>query len=190
MGFLVSESTQRFPKDGKPSEGSSVVCKGDGWFAARDSCFKPLEHPKTHEKAMEYCNEASTEVESQEGRTRLAFIKTAEEQALVTAEMTKREDESRQQFEKLYKRQWEGANDWIVWLGAQRVPGTNTFKWDDGSEMNWTNWAPNEPKGWQSGADCVVLSTLFRSHSQNAKWATVSCKNNLDIPLCQKEILK
>ena len=39
-----------------------------------------------------------------------------------------------------------GINDQLTWLGAESVSGS-TFRWEDGSPWDYTNWAPGR---WQS----------------------------------------
>lgn len=168
---------KNFPKEQmtpKPTRvhNSSSFCKGKGWFKVKDSCFKQLQFPKTHEKAAQMCKQLKSKGEKLRVKPRLAIIKTVGEQKSLTGE--------------LYN---ELSGKWSVWLGARRVHGTNTFKWDDGNEMDWTNWAHNEPKSKKTGKNCVELFAFETSNTGNntVKWRTVKCDaTHVTIPLCQK----
>lgn len=54
-----------------------------------------------------------------------------------------------------------------AFLGA-RKNGNNSFIWEDGQQLNFTYWAPNEP----SNGNCIIISRLS---SFKGKWRTIPC---------------
>jgi len=65
------------------------------------------------------------------------------------------------------------------WIGAKRqiINGLYTFRWSDKSNLEYTNWAPNNPTSATS-ADCVQLQTSFSKHTSNHGEISISSLNN------------
>lgn len=69
-----------------------------------------------------------------------------------------------------------------VWIGAFLV--NNTFKWLDGSQINYTNWHKDQPRNYNSSEFCVAMSL---SETQFGKWYDVFCTDSY-LVLCQKSL--
>ncbi len=66
-----------------------------------------------------------------------------------------------------------------IWIGLTN--NTNKFKWNDGTEFSFTNWADKSPTK-QIGNNCVQI---VPEHSSRGKWVDEPCdKKNLVV--CQK----
>jgi hypothetical protein len=73
-----------------------------------------------------------------------------------------------------------------IWLGAKKSD-SNAFKWTDGSNMKFTNWAENNPTT-ESNTECVEMKSkfsFFGSEKFEGKWANVPCLKKALI-VCQK----
>ncbi len=66
-----------------------------------------------------------------------------------------------------------------VWIGAKY--SSNKFKWTDGSEVSFTNWAEGSPSNTAKKA-CVQM---VPEGSSMGKWVDVTC-NKKNLVVCQK----
>ncbi|RUS76015.1 hypothetical protein EGW08_016220 [Elysia chlorotica] len=46
-----------------------------------------------------------------------------------------------------------------VWLGMTDIETEGTWLWEDGDELDYSNWANGEPNNWGPGEDCAVLKS-------------------------------
>jgi hypothetical protein len=98
----------------------------------------------------------------------LASIKTASEQQFLTE----------------YIFNISGAEN-NIWLGAERIGDENEFLWNDGSSLDYSNWAEGSPTN-DSRRNClIILSGLAYGNSQIGKWKDITCASGNWI-LCQK----
>ena len=44
-----------------------------------------------------------------------------------------------------------------AWIGFSDGGIEGTFAWNDGSEVDYTNWIGGEPNDWGTGEDCTVI---------------------------------
>jgi hypothetical protein len=61
-----------------------------------------------------------------------------------------------------------------IWLEAKRLK-SSTFKWSDGSDMKYTNWAENNPTT-ESNTECVKMKSKFSffvNEKSEGKWTNV-----------------
>ncbi|CAG5125361.1 unnamed protein product, partial [Candidula unifasciata] len=65
-----------------------------------------------------------------------------------------------------------------AWIGLQD-PLENTFTWEDGTPVQYTNWNPGEPNNLDN-ADCVLMS------ASNGKWTVVTCDRVVQMYICKK----
>jgi hypothetical protein len=73
-----------------------------------------------------------------------------------------------------------------IWLGAKKSD-SNAFKWNDGSNMKFSNWAENNPTT-ESNTECVEMKSkfsFFGLENFQGKWANVPCLKKALI-VCQK----
>jgi hypothetical protein len=77
----------------------------------------------------------------------------------------------------------EAENGWLFerlvevgldrpWIGLSDAEQEDTFLWVDGSPLDFSNWAPNEPNdfGLEGGEDCIAFWT------QGATWNDENCR--------------
>ena len=57
------------------------------------------------------------------------------------------------------------------WVPATDEDSEGTFKWLDGSLLEWSYWSGDEPNNWGNQEDCVVSGN-------NGKWNDISCSSN------------
>ncbi|KAG2486015.1 hypothetical protein HYH03_015328 [Edaphochlamys debaryana] len=78
---------------------------------------------------------------------------------------------------------YEGR-DVYVWLGASDAEQEGRFKWRDGSDLTFTQWAEGQPDGRYGGEDCVAASFRLAGSlgsglrevvSPRASWLDVGC---------------
>jgi hypothetical protein len=55
--------------------------------------------------------------------------------------------------------------DHRLWLGARRSPHDGTWRWPNGAELEYLNWAQGRPSG---EGDCVEMT-------ENGTWSDVAC---------------
>ncbi|XP_056286930.1 C-type isolectin Sp-CL4-like [Pseudoliparis swirei] len=65
------------------------------------------------------------------------------------------------------------------WIGAERS-GTG-FKNEDGTELKFTNWLPNQPDNWRGNENCVEANV-----GGWGMWNDVNCRVRLAF-LCEKK---
>ncbi len=80
-----------------------------------------------------------------------------------------------------------------VWIGAKR-DNNKTFIWEDGSEMEFSNWSEGSPSE-DIEINCVQMDSKFtnqlnsdeisRIQSIEGAWSDVTCKKR-NLVLCQK----
>jgi len=89
----------------------------------------------------------------------------------------------------LAKIETEEENDFLTenfsgynnWLGANDRHYEGSFRWTDGSPVNFTGWAYNEPNNSGGGEDCVHM---FKSKSN--KWNDNDCAEKFFF-ICERE---
>ncbi|KAK6167814.1 hypothetical protein SNE40_021753 [Patella caerulea] len=79
--------------------------------------------------------------------------------------------------ETVYSQKW--------WIGLKDEDGTNTYKWSDGSDVNYSNWNDSQPDFTYAGKDddCVILeepTSLF-------KWNDFNCIHNSITYICERQ---
>jgi len=84
---------------------------------------------------------------------------------------------------KLPKIETAGENQWIasvndgsIWLGATDVASEGNFKWNDGSNLSYSNWASGEPNNYGSGEDYVHMysnGTWNDQDDENYNWVVM-----------------
>lgn len=62
-----------------------------------------------------------------------------------------------------------------IWIGLEK--GSGQWKWNDGDPLNYTNWAPGEPKD-----DPNDLCGIMRR--SDGKWIACDCNERLAF-ICQ-----
>ena len=72
------------------------------------------------------------------------------------------------QEENVYVQQRHGGEK--AWIGLNDVTTEGRFIWTDGSAVNFTNWAKNQPNNFHN-QDCVHTLGV----SKNYKWNDVPC---------------
>merc|ERR1719150_2793431 len=101
-------------------------CPGGGWvpFFRFNVCYKFFKGQRTYDSAKRLCKEQGGE------QAELAIASDIGRNNKITYSFT----------------------DEIVWLGGGKrwvdLPGGGlgqTWTWDDGTQMSYTNWIPNEP---------------------------------------------
>ena len=77
-----------------------------------------------------------------------------------------------------------------VWIGLSRsnnsTPGT--FTWSDKTQVTWTNWAVENPRGSWTGDNCVYMN-LQRTTKDLMYWKVGNC-NKEKLFICKKIISK
>jgi Lectin C-type domain len=68
-----------------------------------------------------------------------------------------------------------------VWIGLVR--SGNSFAWEDGTKLDYTNWAPGEP----DERDCAVMVGPFGTQGQQGMWADSRCSSMYEEIICQKK---
>jgi hypothetical protein len=68
-----------------------------------------------------------------------------------------------------------------VWIGLVR--GGTAFAWEDGTKLDYTNWAPGEP----DDRDCAVMVGPFGTQGKQGMWADSRCSSQYEEIICQKK---
>jgi len=68
-----------------------------------------------------------------------------------------------------------------VWIGAKNNSNWAKFKWDDDSDLGFTNWAEGSPSNI-TGNNCVQIAP---EGSSKGKWVDEPC-NKKNLVICQK----
>ncbi|CAH1774414.1 unnamed protein product [Owenia fusiformis] len=74
----------------------------------------------------------------------------------------------------------------IIWIGLRDDLQEGDFAWSDGTFLNYTNWATDNPRTSPDGddLDCVVLSNNF------VGWQNINCDNSSHGILCKRDAIK
>jgi hypothetical protein len=123
--------------------------------------------PENYNEAEKVCNLEYNKSEQTFVPT-LASIKTASEQ----------------QFLNEYIFNISGAEN-NIWLGAEKIGDENEFLWNDGSSLDYSNWAEGSPTDDLRRNCLTMLSGFTYGNSQIGKWKDITCANGNWI-LCQK----
>jgi hypothetical protein len=152
-------------------------CGSGGWVAFEDEkCFKFVNRVVTYEEAEQTCNNQARSSPTLNFLPTLVSIKSQEEQ----------------QFLEKYLFEKNGALD-SVWISAKRKTDNETiFEWNDGSELEYNNWAQGYPTS-NTGRKCVQIqseysfknSTNLIESSTEGKWADIPCERN-NLVVCEK----
>ncbi len=76
-----------------------------------------------------------------------------------------------------------------VWIGARFNEDKNDFVWLDGSDLEYTNWAPGYPRNDTDVDRCVIIrppGSKMEADADEAKWFDVSCYTH-KIVACQRD---
>ncbi|KAF0314018.1 Lectin BRA-3 [Amphibalanus amphitrite] len=68
-----------------------------------------------------------------------------------------------------------------TWIGLNDIETEGSFQWRDGSKVDFTNWAPEQPDDIH-GQDCVHLP--YYNNPNGAEWDDQDCENELHF-LCK-----
>lgn len=146
-------------------EDASTLCGDATWTLYRDlKCIKYIDQLTTYEGALEVCRRVIGTNDS----SPLITIKSAEEQAFVT---------------KLLFQDHQVIEN--VWLGAERGRENSLdFQWSDGSELDYTNWAPENPTD-ELEKNCTELTSHLSRQVDDGLWKNTPCARR-NLVLCQK----
>ena len=142
MSDYISDTTD-------PSDGTSAYCGGNDWVPYKDEkCFKIIEKLATHDEAETICNQEYFRTNSV--TPTLVSIKSAAEQEYLTK----------------FVFETSGVVN-SVWIGAKRRPENSTkFVWNDGSDIEFDNWAEGSPTE-ESRRGCVEMQSEFSKQFSN-----------------------
>lgn len=66
----------------------------------------------------------------------------------------------------------------MMWIGATDIDTERSFKWVDGTAMDYTNWIAGQPNNYQGNEDCMFI--------RDDGWGDGSCSQlNLTKFLCR-----
>ncbi|RWS22151.1 macrophage mannose receptor 1-like protein, partial [Leptotrombidium deliense] len=60
-----------------------------------------------------------------------------------------------------------------LWLGGQRVKGTNKWEWTDGRPVKYTRWNRGEPNNANNNENCIQFYSNGGGYS--GKWNDYPC---------------
>ena len=70
----------------------------------------------------------------------------------------------------------------MTWLGASDATSDSVWRWESGSELTFTSWAPNEP------SDCNTCNCLAVNKQWNTwLWDDKNCTNKYK-NICEKDL--
>ncbi|KAJ8036748.1 Macrophage mannose receptor 1 [Holothuria leucospilota] len=119
----------------------------EGWFQVDDMCYMTGGFSESARKnwtdAILVCKNMGAE---------LATLHSHAEQSALTAELI-------------------FAGNSPVWIGLYAAQG-ETFKWDDGSPLDFEKWARNEPNGELGDMRCVEL---LNNEDETGRWSDDNC---------------
>jgi hypothetical protein len=137
------------------------ICKDNG------KCYTVIVNPQlSWEDAEEYCGNNFT-------NGQLASIHSAFDNARICKLDCLRNSLQTVRTKLIISAGWLPFLSSNPWIGAIRF-GNHNFTWADGSDFDYTNWAPGQP----SSGNCVQVcrtTTSARTTCQEAKWATSEC---------------
>lgn len=67
-----------------------------------------------------------------------------------------------------------------IWIGLVRSFNVQRFVWEDGNNVTYLNWAPNQPVTQREPADCAYISARLdsRSNLTQVGWHNTNCTTN------------
>lgn len=68
-----------------------------------------------------------------------------------------------------------------AWIGLTRSGGGG-YAWEDGSELDFTNWASGEP----DDRECAVMRGPLASEASRGMWADASCTSKYREVICER----
>ena len=68
------------------------------------------------------------------------------------------------------------------WIGASDIDRNRVFRWLDGSQLAFSDWAQGEPSDYKQAEDCVQIND-----SKNNMWNDIRCSAKMYF-ICEKEI--
>ncbi|XP_042912717.1 macrophage mannose receptor 1 [Parasteatoda tepidariorum] len=73
------------------------------------------------------------------------------------------------------------------WIGLNDRDRESEYKWDDGTEVDFTNWEPSEPSGHSNPKeDCVNMVYISgRSDGRTGNWNDLECEQEREL-ICQR----
>jgi len=128
---------------------------GQQWHAYKSGCLRLFEDHKKWEDANQYC--ATFNVNTSGGNGRLISIFSQDENNRI-----------------VNLRSSQGFPDGEYYIGLSDLQGTGTYKWTDGTNVSFTNWNTDFPKG-----EKVVVMKMSHGNADNGKWLTRNQNNNL-----------
>ncbi|RWS21971.1 macrophage mannose receptor 1-like protein, partial [Leptotrombidium deliense] len=129
-----------------------------GWFSIGDTeCLKLFPTKKSHEESKQLCNRFGGH---------LLTIESEVKQREVSNYVRENVPESR--------------NTIWTWLGAKRLNESNTFVWDNGKQMVYTNWAMVFAN--IENTDCIQMAV---NKGNESSWFTTYCDSHLAYTVCQ-----
>ncbi|XP_052803256.1 macrophage mannose receptor 1-like isoform X2 [Mya arenaria] len=63
------------------------------------------------------------------------------------------------------------------WIGLTDAGNQMQFRWTDGSQVGYTNWASSEPNNWGNRAEDCVSMHVWPSISRNGEWNDAICED-------------
>ncbi|XP_072020213.1 macrophage mannose receptor 1-like [Amphiura filiformis] len=128
-------------------EASSTQSLGDcppGWSLFDENCYYLEQTKKTYDNARTSCEAFGA---------KLTSIHSAEEQSYHSMRVNT-------------------VNDWI-WIGFHDITDEGQFEWEDGTPVDFTNWAPGQPDNWgDAGEDCTHMRN---GETQAGLWNDLPC---------------
>ncbi|XP_077993991.1 macrophage mannose receptor 1-like [Glandiceps talaboti] len=117
-------------------------CDND-WQLHGDYCYYFGATPETFQDASDACQLLNSE---------LVSILDADEQSFISGRL----------------RYYDGD----LWIGLHDVSNEGNFEWLDGSTLEFTNWAVDEPNNYGEGEDCVEI---YRGEDKYGEWNDQDC---------------
>ncbi|KAJ6649710.1 Lithostathine-2, partial [Pseudolycoriella hygida] len=164
IGLFLTELIIRI----KCGTSADTPCEGDDWFAfEHEKCFKLVQKTATRYEAERICNADRVLSDDISLFATLATIKSSAEQTFLS---------------ELISQKSVREND--VWIGAERMKSDERVVWNDGSSLEFTNWADGNPTK-QMGNDCVAMSSSGNTSHNLHKWVDAPCEQK-NYFVCQK----
>uniref|UniRef100_A0A8R1I0U1 C-type lectin domain-containing protein n=1 Tax=Caenorhabditis japonica TaxID=281687 RepID=A0A8R1I0U1_CAEJA len=97
---------------------------------------------------------------------------------------TQRREKSRNSFLGAFDNHLKTAEESNeCWIGLQ-LSATGSWKWADGSLLNYTNWSPNQPVPGQACAQ--MITDHFLNTYNLGKWESYECSSTSASYICQR----
>ncbi|XP_074609501.1 uncharacterized protein LOC141863724 [Acropora palmata] len=152
----AATSASMFPSTQRATTAAPVSNCGQQWHAYKSGCLRLFEDHKNWVDANQHCATFNISATGGGNGRLISIFSEAENKRIVDL------------------RSSQGFLEGEYYIGLSDLQGTGTYKWADGTNVSFTNWNTDFPKG-----EKVVVMKMSHGNSDNGKWLTRNQNDNL-----------